>query len=62
MTKSEQRECDKLAAARAYGLGDDYVARILSALIRAARTERSRTALLAAAQREGVISSPEFII
>lgn len=64
MTKSEQRECDSLTRALLLpGLGPDYVARGLSALIRAARTERSRAALLEWAQAcPGVTRSPEFII
>ena len=62
MNKSELREITKIAQFRAAGLGADWVARALSALIRAARTNKSRTALLEYADIFGVSNHPEFII
>jgi hypothetical protein len=61
MTKSETREATQ---AITYGqiLGADYMARALSALIRSARTTKSRDELYALALRARVISNPEFII
>lgn len=62
MNKSELREITKIAQFRAAGLGADFVARALSALIRAARTNKSRAALLEYADIFGVSNHPEFII
>jgi hypothetical protein len=61
MTKSETRAATQ---AITYGqiLGADYMARALSALIRSARTTKSRDELYALALRARVISNPEFII
>ena len=62
MTKSETREATQAVA---YGqeLGADYMARALSALIRSARTAKSRDELiLIAAGYPAVTQSPEFII
>jgi hypothetical protein len=62
MTKSETRET---ALAIKYGatLGADYMARALSAMIRAARSNKSRDELIAiAAGYPAVTRSPEFII
>lgn len=61
MTKSEQREIVMLAKYHAAGL-TDCVARGLSALIRAARSKKSRAALLEYAPIFGVTHHPEFII
>ena len=61
MNKSEAREVQKITQYHAAGLGLDYVARALSALIRAARTSKSRAALLDHARQFGVTSQPEFI-
>lgn len=61
MNKSEIRELSKIEAYAAAGLGADFVARALSALIRAARTNKSATALREAATRMGVTNHPEFI-
>jgi hypothetical protein len=61
MTKSEQREVAKLAVAHKLGMAD-MVARVLSALIRASRTSRSRAALMEYADLFGVKGHPEFII
>ena len=46
---------------RAAGLGPDYVARAISALIRAARSQKSAEALRAHALAFGVTNHPEFI-
>lgn len=61
MTKSETREVAKIQQFHAAGLGDGYAARALSALIRAARTNKSATALRALAAQMGVTQHPEFI-
>jgi hypothetical protein len=61
MTKSEQREATQAVT---YGatLGLDYLARALSALIRAARTAKSRDAIYAIAYAHRAHLSAEFII
>ena len=62
MTKAETREA---ALTLKYGatLGADYMARALSALIRSARTAKSRNELiLIAAGYPAVTQSAEFII
>ena len=61
MTKSETREVQKIQQFHAAGLGADYVARALSALIRAARTNKSAAALRAHAAAMGVTDHAEFI-
>lgn len=61
MTKSETRETTKLAAWHAAGVPADIIARSLSALIRAARTNKSATALRDLAAQMGVTNHPEFI-
>jgi len=61
MNKSETRELARIEAMHAAGLGVDFVARALSAMIRAARTTRSAEALRAAAQRLSCTAHPEFI-
>lgn len=61
MNKSEIRELAKIEQYHAAGLGLDFVARALSALIRAARTQKSAAALRAAADRLGCTTHPEFI-
>ena len=63
MTKSEQREVDQLVRWGRQNLIDSgHVARVLSALIRASLTKRSRVALLQVADELGVTEHPEFII
>ena len=62
MTKSELREITKIAQFRAAGLGADFVARAVSALIRAARTKKSAAELREYAEIFGVIGHPEFIV
>lgn len=62
MTKSEQREVQKLRTWTEAGLcSPGMVARILSVLVRASRTSRSRTELLQVADELGVKGHPEFI-
>ena len=61
MNKSEIREVQKINQLHAAGLGLDFVARSLSALIRAARTSKSAIALRAHAADLGVTNHPEFI-
>lgn len=61
MNKSELREIANLAKYHAVGLSD-CVARGLSALIRSARTSKSRYALMEYADIFGVRSNPEFIV
>jgi hypothetical protein len=61
MNKSETRELAKIQQFHAAGLGADFVARALSALIRAARTNKSAAALREHAAQMGVTGHPEFI-
>jgi len=62
MTKSETRET-ALTLKFGQTLGADYMARALSALIRAARSTKSRNELITiAAGYPAVTQSPEFII
>jgi hypothetical protein len=61
LTKSEERELLKLYPMKRMGM-DDMVARSLSALIRAAMTERSRRALMQHADVFEVLDHPEFIV
>lgn len=63
MTNSEAREIDSIRKYVAFGM-DDTAARALSALIRAARTSKSRDELMqyASPQNWGYVNHPEFII
>jgi len=63
MNKSEQREVEMIRKYIIVGM-TDTAARALSALIRAARTNKSRAALmeLAGSSGWGLINHPEFII
>ena len=61
MNKSELREVTRLAQYRAAGADAGMIARGLSALIRAARTRKSREALMEYAPIFGVTDHPEFI-
>jgi hypothetical protein len=61
MTKFEIKELAKIEAYAAAGLGADFVARALSAMIRAARTNKSAAALREHAARLGVVGHVEFI-
>lgn len=62
MTQSETREIIKLATWHKAGVPAGMIARSLSALIRAARTSKSRAALLEYAPIFAVASHPDFII
>jgi len=62
MTKSEQREVAKIKQFCAAGLGTDYAARALSALIRAAMTNRSKIELSRVAADLECQRHPEFIV
>lgn len=61
MTKSEQREMKSICLYVAAGM-PDTAARALSALIRAARTNKSRDALIVQAQALKLDSLPEFVL
>ena len=61
MTKAETREIQKIKAMHAAGLGDDFLARALSSLYRAARSATSRLEILVIADQYDVIYHPEFI-
>lgn len=61
MNKSEIREVAKLSAWHAAGVPADIIARSMAALIRAARTNKSATALRELAAQMGVTQNPEFI-
>lgn len=62
MNKSETREIVKLATWHKAGIPAEIIARGLSALIRAARTNKSRAALMEYAPIFAVSNNPEFII
>jgi hypothetical protein len=62
MTKSEKREVAKIKQYHAAGLGVDYVARALSALIRSAMTNRSKIELSRVAADLDCQRHPEFIV
>jgi len=61
MNKSELREIANIIMYHKLGMADT-VARSLSALIRAARTNKSRAALMEYAPILGVIGHPDFIV
>ena len=62
ITKSENREISKLTQWREAGFADaGMLARSLSALIRAARTNRSAAYIRTIAEEWGVTTHPEFI-
>jgi hypothetical protein len=61
MNKSEIREVQKIKQYHAAGLGLDFCARALSALIRAARTNRSKIELSRVAADIGCQRHSEFI-
>ena len=61
MTKSEQREIDRIKAAGPV-LGHDFMARALSTLIRSARTTKSRNEIYDIAYAYRAHLSAEFII
>lgn len=62
MTKSETREVTLIKSYMAAGLGVDFAARAMSALIRAARTNRSKIELSRVAADIGCQRHPEFIV
>lgn len=62
MTKSEIREIIKLHAFAGAGADTGMLARSLSALIRSARTNKSRAELMQYAPIFGVTTHPDFII
>lgn len=61
MNKSELREMKRICLYVAAGM-NDTAARSLSSLIRAARTNKSKAALLEQAQALKLTTLPEFII
>jgi len=61
MTKAETRELKSVCLYLAAGMVDT-AARSLSALIRAARTNRSRAALMEQAQAFKLTQHPDFIV
>ena len=61
MTKSENREVLLTIKYAEAGLGADYLARALSALYRAARSNKSKNEIMAVAVAYKVTSNPEFI-
>ena len=61
MNKSEIREVQKIKQYHAAGLGLDFCARALSALIRAARTNKSKVELSRVAADIGCQRHSEFI-
>jgi hypothetical protein len=61
MTKSESFEIAKIMTYHEAGLGLDYVARALSALIRCARSTKSQNEIRTYALQVGVTNHPEFI-
>jgi hypothetical protein len=61
MNKSELKEVAKILVYHDMGLGIDYVARALSAMIRAARTNKSKYELHQIAIAKGANVHPEYI-
>ena len=62
MNKMQAKEVAKLIMAHKLGMPKDYIARSLSALIRASMTARARVAMLEYATDLGVREHPEFIV
>ena len=62
MNKSEILEVTRLVQYYKLGVDAGLIARGLSALIRAARTRKSREALLSYAPLIGVAAHPDFIV
>ena len=62
MTKQEITQIARLAQYRAAGADAGMIARALSGLIRAARTNKSRAAMLEYGQLFGVTTHRDFII
>ena len=61
MTKSESKEIAKIIQYHKAGLGIDYVARAISAMIRAARTLKSKAEIHQVAIELGANVHPEYI-
>ena len=61
MNKSELKEVARVLIHHEAGLGIDYVARAISSLIRAARTNKSKYELHQIANKTGANVHPEFI-
>jgi hypothetical protein len=61
LNKSQQRDIAKILVNGA-SLGDDYMARGLSALYRSARKTSQQDAILGVAMAFKVVSNPEFIV
>ena len=62
MNKNETREITKLQQYQAIGADVGMLARSLSALIRSARTNKSRDALMSYVTTFGVSGHPDFIV
>jgi hypothetical protein len=62
MNKTETREIARLQQYQSMGADVEMLARCLSALIRSARTDRSRNALMSYVPTFGVDGHPDFII
>jgi len=62
MNKAESREVSKLKQYQAMGADTGMLARSLSALIRSARTSKSRDALMSYVPTFGVADHPDFIV
>lgn len=62
MNRHEANEVANLTRYQRAGVQPGMIARSMSALIRSARTNKSRTELLRQAAVFGVIGHPEFII
>ncbi len=62
MTKAEKNEIQKTIQYFAAGLGPDYLARALSAIHRAARSQATKNAIEALAVEHGVRRHAEFLI
>jgi len=62
MNKAETREIAKLQQYQAMGADVGMLARSLSALIRSARTSKSRDALMSYVPTFGVDGHPDFIV
>ena len=61
MTKFETKQVKQIQAYQQAGLGADYAARALSALIRATRNSKSDAELRALAQEWNLTTNAEFI-
>jgi hypothetical protein len=61
LNKSQQNELAKIISYSA-ALGDDYMARGLSAMYRSARKTSQQDAILGVAMAFKVVSNPEFIV